>query len=352
MSQEKPRRGFGCLSFFLLLLLAGSAVLNLILFAALGMGTNSDSIQVSTKAPRFNERLFIEGKTSKKQPEDQTKDNSRIALIDLRGLIGNEVRGQLGDSMVEDMELAMRQASSDPKIKAILLQIESPGGEVTASDRVYHAVKKAREKKPVVVFLGSIAASGGFYVACAGSYLIANETTFTGSIGVIISTINFESFLGKVGIAPVVFKSGRFKDILSGARPITDEERELIQGIVTQSYEKFLGIVADERKLDREMLRGQVADGRILTGKDALAAGLVDALGQFEDALAKARELGGAPNAPLHRFRASYRFADFLSALSQSAFQERVMRIEMGNSTKIRLEPGRLYYLPAALGGM
>lgn len=347
------RRGPGCLGCFLALFLAASLLLNFILFSALGVAVAGGGARLTGKAPKFEERLYIEGRPRKESGAEPAKAGPKIALIDLRGLIASEIKGQIGESMVEDMEIALRQAAEDPAVKAVLLQIESPGGEVTASDRVYHAIKKTREKKPVVVYLGSVAASGGYYAACGGSWLVANDTTFTGSIGVIISTFNFESLLGKIGVAPVVFKSGRFKDILSGARPMTDEEKALVQGIVTQAYEKFLGIVAAERKLDPAVLREKVADGRILTGSDALAAGLIDSVGQFEDALAKARELGGAPDAPLHRYEAGFRLGGLFRALGESLSSGKVMRVEVGGATgAVQLQPGRLYYLPPLLGGI
>src|SRR6202008_1235738 len=124
-----------------------------------------------------------------------------------------------------------------------------------------------------------------------------NETTITGSIGVIIQTLNYEQLFNKVGLASVVFKSGKFKDILNGARPMTPEERTLIQDFVMKTYDKFLGVVAKERKLSADNLRNTIADGRILSGREALDNKLIDGLGQIEDAFNKARELGGAPGA-------------------------------------------------------
>ena len=114
--------------------------------------------------------------------------------------------------------------------------------------------------------MNSLAASGGYYVACGGKYLMANDTTITGSIGVIIQTLNYEQLFNKVGLASVVFKSGKFKDMLNGARPMTPEEREYVQGFVMGTYEKFLGIVAKERNLPADALRTTIADGRILSG--------------------------------------------------------------------------------------
>src|SRR5213079_3283476 len=153
------------------------------------------------------------------------------------------------DSMVDDMRAALQQARDDARVKAIVLEIDSPGGEVTASDAIYNAVATARARKPVVVYMDSLAASVGYYIACVGKFLMANETTITGSSGVIIQTLNYEQLLNKVGLASVIFKSGKFKDMLNGARPITPEERELVQSFVMKTYDKFLGIVATERNV-------------------------------------------------------------------------------------------------------
>src|SRR5438132_8868058 len=212
----------------------------------------------------------------------------KIAVITMRGLISSSLPGNVTDSMVDDMRAALQQARDDSRVKAIVLEIDSPGGEVTASDEIYSAVVKTRARKPVVVYMDSLAASGGYYVSCGGNFLMANETTINGSIGVIIQTLNYEQLFNKIGLASVVFKSGKFKDILNGARPMTPEERELIQSFVMQTYDKFLGIVAKERSLPAEMLRNTIADGRILSGKEAFDDQLIDGLGELDDAFRKA----------------------------------------------------------------
>src|SRR5438105_223752 len=145
--------------------------------------------------------------------------------------------------------------------------------------------------------MDSLAASGGYYVSCGGKFLMASDTTITGSIGVIIQTLNYEQLFNKVGLASVVFKSGKFKDMLNGARPITPEERELVQSFIMKTYDKFLGIVAKERNLSADLLRNTIADGRILSGKDAFENKLIDGLGELDDAFTKAKQLGNAPEA-------------------------------------------------------
>src|SRR6187551_3935556 len=277
-------RRLGCLSIFLFVALCASLFMNFVLMIAVFQRVGG--IRDAEPIPRFREILVQRGARA-------TTD--KIAVITMRGLISTSIPGNVSDSMVDDLRVALQQAREDPRVKAIMLEIDSPGGEVTASDEIYSAVVKTRARKPVVVYMDSLAASGGYYVSCGGKFLMANETTITGSIGVIIQTLNYEQLFNKIGLASVVFKSGKFKDMLNGARPITPEERDYIQGFIMKTYEKFLGIVAKERNLPADALRNGIADGRILSGKEALENKLIDGVGQIEDAYAKAKQLGGAP---------------------------------------------------------
>ncbi|HEY4282371.1 MAG TPA: signal peptide peptidase SppA, partial [Chthoniobacterales bacterium] len=223
-------------------------------------------------------------------------------------------------------------------------EIDSPGGEVTASDQIYTAVVNTRARKPVVVYMDTLAASGGYYISCGGKYLMANDTTITGSIGVIIQTLNYEQLLNKVGLASVVFKSGKFKDILNGARPMTPEERTLIQDFVMKTYDKFLGIVAKERHIPAEQLRNGIADGRILSGKDALDNKLIDGLGQIEDAFNKARELGGAPGAGVVKYGPPFSLSRVFRAFGQASDSK--LQLELPKQLVPQLESGHAYFLP------
>ena len=322
---------FGCIAIVLLLLLCLSGLLNLILIASNGSKISNGKMR-SHDLPEFGEETVVEG-----------TGTDKIALISMRGLISSSVSGSLGESMVEDVKIALRQALADEKVKAIVLNIDSPGGEVTASDVIYNAVKNARAKKPVVIYMGSLAASGGYYVSCGGSWIIANETTITGSIGVIIQTMNYEHLLDKIGVSAVVFKSGQFKDILSGTRDMTDEEKKYIQDMVLQTYEKFFKIVSDERKIPAEELK-PVADGRVISGKDALKAKLVNQLGLVEDAYDKARELGGAPSAAIVRYQPGFKLGKLFKMLGQS--QESKIEVNLAQKVLPSLESGRLYMLP------
>ena len=270
MSANSSSR-IGCLGVFLVLLLCLS-----LFFNALFLIGEFFDVQ--------DERKFHE--TQLTGPSGQVK--TKVAVMRLDGLIANSMPGYIGDSMVEDLKLQLKQALNDQAVKALVIAIDSPGGEVTASDAIYTAIRRAREKKPIVISMGSLAASGGYYAAVGGSHIFAHETTFTGSIGVIMQSLNYRDAMGKVGLEMVTFKSGEFKDMLSGSKQMTPAEREYVQGMVMQTYDKFLNIVASERKLDAATLRTGLADGRVISGKDAHAAKLIDDLGDIDDAIAKA----------------------------------------------------------------
>jgi protease-4 len=328
-------RKLGCLSIFLFVALCVSLLVNFVLAAALFQkyrGAAKDEAPI----PRFRETIV-------QRASHRSED--KIAVIPLRGLISTSIPGNVGDSMVDDMRYALEQARDDEDVKAIVLEIDSPGGEVTASDVIYNAVVRTRAKKPVVIYMNSVSASGGYYIACGGRYLIANETTITGSIGVIIQTLNYEQLFNKLGLASVVFKSGKFKDMLNGARPITPEEREYVQSFVMKTYDKFLGIVAKERNLPADGLRAGIADGRILSGRDALDNKLIDALGQLEDAFSKAKELGKAPEAAVVKYGPPFTLGRFFRALGEAGGHK--IQLELPKQLVPQLESGHAYFLPS-----
>jgi len=309
-------RKLGCLSIFLFVALCASVFINLVLalaaFQRIG-GVMREEEPIS----RFREILVQRGGRG---------ISDKIAVIMLRGLISSSIPGNVSDSMVDDMRAALQQAREDDRVKAIVLEIDSPGGEVTASDQIYNAVVKARARKPVVVYMDSLAASGGYYISCGGKFLMANDTTITGSIGVIIQTLNYEQLFNKVGLASVVFKSGKFKDMLNGARPVTPEERELVQSFIMKTYDKFL------------------ADGRILSGKDALDNKLVDGLGQLEDAFAKAKQLGSAPEAKVVKYGPPFSLGRFFRMFGQA---DSKIELQLPKQLVPQLETGRAYFLPS-----
>ena len=273
--------------------------------------------------------------------------DAKVVHIDIEGVIN--VGSTFMGSDVSETKRRLEAAIADPAVRSIVLRINSPGGEMTASDILYHAVRDAAGKKPVVVYLDAMGASGGYYVACGGSHIMANETTLTGSIGVIIQTLNFEKLLDKVGLQSVVFTSGKFKDMLSPTREMRPEERLYVQQMVTEMYDRFVEIVAEARGIAVEDLKNGVADGRVLTGAGALAERLIDGTGYIEEAYAKAREMGGAPGARIVKYGEDISIGNLLGLLGKAdvnrADVQRV-RIEVGEQLFPRLQPGAVYLLP------
>jgi protease-4 len=326
-------RRLGCLSIFLFVALCTSLFVNFVLMVAVFQ--RYGGVGEIEPIPRFREILLQRGARGA---------TDKVAVISMRGLISSSIPGSVSDSMVDDMRAALQQARDDARVKAIVLEIDSPGGEVTASDAIYSALVKARAKKPVVVYMESLAASGGYYVSCGGKFLMASDTTITGSIGVIIQTLNYEQLFNKVGLASVVFKSGKFKDMLNGARPITPEERELVQSFIMKTYDRFLGIVAKERNLSADLLRNSIADGRILSGKDAFENKLIDGLGELDDAFSKGRQLGNAPGAKIVKYGPPFSLSRFLRIFGEANSK---IELQLPKQFMPQLESGRAYFLPS-----
>ncbi len=324
----------GCAIIALFVALCVSIFVNGSLLLGMGLGKSvSSSVRVE-QPKKFEEQVLVEG-----------GGPGKVAVIPLEGIISFGASGALGDSLVDDLKAAFRQAEEDPSIKAVVMNVDSPGGEVTASDAIYHEIQRFARHKPVVYFMNSIGASGAYYAACGASWVMCNDTTFTGSIGVIISTLNYRELFGKIGLQSVVFKSGKFKDLLNGAREMTPEEQAYVEGLVMQSYGRFVGIVSKARKIDETALRNGVADGRVLSGTDALQAKLVDQLGYVEDAYAKARELGGAPKASVVLYKRSFSLSNVFQLFSQSSQAKANVQIDLLQEMP-QLKPGRLYLLP------
>jgi protease-4 len=275
----------------------------------------------------------------------------KVAHIDLEGVITGVADfgfGGSGLSMVDQIKEELKEALENDDVKAIVLRVNSPGGEVTASDTIYEAIRQANEKKPVVVYMDSVAASGGYYAACGGTEIMANETTMTGSIGVIISALNYRELFGKVGLDFQVFKSGEFKDLLSGSREMSPAESALIQDMVMETYDKFVGIVSEARGIPVDRLRNGIADGRIFSGAKAKEAGLVDATGYIEDAYDRARELGKAPEAEVLKIHTQPTLLESLSMMKSGAAAGNRVEIDVSERLLPRLQPGMVYLLPSA----
>jgi protease IV len=201
-----------------------------------------------------------------------------------------EVVGAIDSSrqIIEDLNAF----KNDRSIRAVVLRIDSPGGGVGPSQEIYEEVRKLTEVKPVVVSMGSVAASGGYYIAAPAKRILANPGTITGSIGVIMQVANIQELLEKIGFRSQVLKSGDHKDIGSIVRPMSDEDRLILQGVIDDVHTQFIQAIADGRGMSAEEVE-IIADGRIFTGRQALEAGLVDELGNLQDSIKIAADLAG-----------------------------------------------------------
>lgn len=192
---------------------------------------------------------------------------------------------------------ALDRQAKDPKVKAIVLRVDSPGGAVAPTQEIFRAVRSVNKRKKVVASLGSMATSGGYYVACGAERIVANPGTLTGSIGVVVHLANFEKLLNKLGIEGQVVKSGDFKDMGSMYRPLSERERNILQEVVNDVHEQFVEDVAKSRNMEMERVRS-IADGRIFSGRQAKGLGLVDELGGLKEAVelaAKMAQIRGEP---------------------------------------------------------
>ncbi len=213
----------------------------------------------------------------------------RVALIRIEGVIldSREAVGEL------------RRFADNPSVKAIVIRIDSPGGGVVPSQEIHDAVRRVRSKtnKAVVASMGTVAASGGYYIAVATDRIMANPGTLTGSIGVIMETANIEGLLKKLGVEGVVVKSGKYKDVGSPLRKMTDEELTVLQTVMNDVHDQFIEAVAEGRSLELAEAR-LVADGRVFTGRQAKELRLVDELGDLDDAIQLAADLAGIEGEP------------------------------------------------------
>jgi protease-4 len=243
--------------------------------------------------------------------EESLWGGEKIAIIEVQGVI-------LDPQPIVEKLIKLRK---NEKVKAIVLRIDSPGGGVGPAQEIFAEVKKARKEKKVLVSMGSVAASGGYYIACGADKILANPGSITGSIGVIVESLNVEELLRKLGLRSMVVKSGKHKDLGSPLRPMTTEERKLLQGVIDSVHEQFIRAVAEGRNLPLEKVR-ELADGRIFSGEQAQELGLVDELGNLEDTLAMAATLAGIRGEPEIIYPEKKRFS-----LLDLLLQESVRRI-------------------------
>ena len=291
--------------------------------------------------------------------EDNDSHN-KIAVITVDGIITDHTPDQAGNDMVDVIQAQLDRAKDDKRVKAVILKVDSPGGEVMASDEINKEITKfqTESKKPVVCSMGSLAASGGYYVSVPCRWIVANELTLTGSIGVIMHGYNYRELMDKVGIAPMTYKSGLYKDMLSPDRSTNDippGEHAMVQALIDETYAKFKSVVRDGRQQahakngsDGKALQDDwesLADGRVLSGQQALDHGFVDQLGDFNDAVKQTKHLSGIGNedANLIEYRERYDISDFLSMFGQSGSAHDI-KLDLGVELP-KLQAGYLYFL-------
>ena len=303
-----------------------------------------------TVGPRLEEAVY----------EDNDAAN-KIAIVEVDGLITGRVIDQSGYSLVDVIKAQLRRAEEDDRVKAVLLKVDSPGGEVLASDDIYRAIKdfQMRTHKPVVASMGSLAASGGYYISSPCRWIVANELTITGSIGVIMSSWNYRGLMDKVGVLPQTFKSGKYKDMLSGSREpdsISPEEKAMVQGLIDETFAKFKSVVEEGRGQAHDKNKDtkdkghalsddwqNYADGRVLSGSEALKLGFVDQLGSFDDAVDQAKRIAGISQANLIQYQQRFDLSDLFRLFGKSDANSRI-KVDLGMEIP-KLQAGKLYFL-------
>jgi protease IV len=290
-----------------------------------------------TTAPAVYEEEYVSGEGPQK-----------IVVVPVEGTIASaesSVGGVQPTATPEGLSDALRQVADDTSVVAVVLEINSPGGGVTASDEMHQSILdfKRSTDRPVVVSMGDTAASGGYYISTAADRIVANETTLTGSLGVIFQLTNFSEAADKYGISQVVIKSGKFKDIGNTFREMKPEEREVFQSLVDESYDEFVSVISEGRGLSEERVR-EIADGRIYSGSQAKELGLVDSFGGIDEAAVIAGTLAEAQDTTVVRYVETPTFSEMLLArlAPRQPEVEQVM-----DAAGLNLEPKPYYlYMP------
>ena len=337
-------------------------ILAIILFVLLAVSVLANFTQfVSHFTPGKSKMVRSVGP---KLDEVYLEDNDaqyKMAVVDIRGIIADQAIGQDGYTAIDLIKAQLKAAQEDRKVKAVILRVDSPGGEVLAADEIKRAIaefetgEKGKQGKPVIASMGSLAASGGYYVSAPCQWIVANEMTITGSIGVIMDAWNYRGLMDKVGLRPDVYKSGKFKDMLSGSRSTNEipaGEREMVQKLIDEVYGKFKNVVADGRSAAHEKNGSEgkalvgnwqdYADGRVLSGSEAFQYGFVDQLGNFDDAVKKAKKIANISSANLIQYQQRYDISDLFHLFGKS--QAPAIKVDLGMELP-KVEAGHLYYL-------
>ncbi len=296
---------------------------------------------------------------------EHTNVDSKIAVITVNGVITSGEEDHTGMTLKEFIDEQLKAAQNDSDVKAVILKVDSPGGEVLASDEINASLTRFQDvsRKPVIVSMGTLAASGGYYISAPARWIVANDLTITGSIGVIMHGYNYRKLMDKVGVRPHVYKSGKFKDMLSGETEPDDnspeaasrraEEDAMVQSLIDETYNKFKSVVQSGRDAAAKANGGDgrplaanwtdFADGRILSGKHALDLGLVDELGDFRAAVRRAEKLASISGANLVEYRVPVDLASMLSHILGKS-DAPTLKVDLGIDLP-RLKAGLPYYI-------
>jgi len=340
---NQSKSGKGCLWFFLgfvafCFVVFGAAAI----FAAVIAGAVTSVKHESEDQFSSYERKFISGTKSSK---------NTILVVPVNGVImsGGDESPFASSSMASAEKICqnLKMAREDKSVKAVVIQINSPGGEVVASDQIHHAIMKVKKAgKPVVAVIGTMGASGGYYIACAGDKIIAHRLSITGSIGVIIQNYKYYDLLKKIGVKSDTYTSCKYKDILSGARPEKPGERAIIQDHIDKVYKAFIKIVADGRPqlTYKQLENSKITDGRIFLGSEALKLKLVDELGFFDDAVRTAAKLSKLSEYRVVAYKKKFSFAALFNA--NSGAKPANINVKLLGKDKSMIEAGKFYYMP------
>ncbi|MGA2496490.1 MAG: signal peptide peptidase SppA [Tepidisphaeraceae bacterium] len=270
----------------------------------------------------------------------------KILLIELEGTILNTRTGGLLQAKENDVSLITQQlekAANDPSVKVVVLRVNSPGGTVAASDTIYQEVLRFKKKtgRPVIAYGQDVMASGAYYVACAADQIMCQPTSIVGSVGVIFQSFDVSGTMNLIGVRSTAIKSGPMKDMGSPFKPLGDEEKVVMQGMVDDFFHRFKGLVGTSRKLEGARLDA-VTDGRVFTGEKALAMGLVDRTGTLNDALDLARQLGKTPDAEVVLYKRPYGYSGSIYARAEQPAAQTLAVQLLPQATQL---PTGFYYL-------
>jgi len=306
--QRKKNKRVGCW-WFLLILLVGALGVVFLVGGTIFVLSQKTAVSLSSgwgedECPSLREYwAWGHGKT-------------KVVVIPLKGLILLDANDGRFFGAASSTMRAIRRATRDEKVRAIILQIDSGGGGITASDMLCQALQEfraAQEGRKVIAIFEDVAASGAYYVALAADYILAHPTSITGSLGVLIQSFNIRELGEKIGVKDVTVKSGTNKDILNPFRDLTDEQRQMLQGIVDELHNRFIKLVAERRNLPEDEVRS-IADGRIFTASTALERGLVDEIGYWNDAVKRTADLLNVDEVKIYRYEERFSLVSLLRA--------------------------------------